>query len=256
MLHPLAAIAAIASLSVQEALRSRLAWMLGALALGAAGLAAFLGQLALTDSAGTQAALLAALLRLCAAGLVAIAVAASIVREQADQGQQLLLALPIPRYAYVAGKLAGAALIALAPALLFGALSLRYAPPLACLAWSVGLLCELWIVAAFSLLCALTLGHLLPALAATAAFYLLARAIAALQLVAHSAEGASAQQAAALIIDLLAALLPHLDRFAPGAMLVYHDTAIASLGPVLVQTAASVLLIGAATLADFYRKDL
>lgn len=252
MLHPLAAIAAIASLSVQEALRSRLAWMLGALALGAAGLAAFLGQLALTDSAATQAALLAALLRLCAAGLVAIAVAASVVRERADQGQQLLLALPIPRYAYVVGKLAGAALIALAPALLFGALSLLYAPPLLCLAWSVGLLCELWIVAAFSLLCALTLGQLLPALVATAAFYLLARAIAALQLLAHSTE----QQAAAFIIDVLAALLPHLDRFAPGAMLVYHDTASAALGPVLVQTAASVLLIGAAALADFYRKDL
>ncbi|NHZ39612.1 ABC transporter permease [Massilia aquatica] len=238
----------IATYTLLEALRNRLAWVLGALAIGAVALGGFLGQLALTESAALQAALLAALLRVCCVLLVAGFVATSVVREAGDKGQELLLALALPRAAYVLGKLAGFGLVALLPALLFGVLALTLAPAAWCAAWALSLWCELWIVAAFALLCVLTFGQVLAALAATLAFYVLARAIASLQ--------AMAQDAAALVrtaIDALSAMLPHLDQFTRSEWLVYGGAQVA---PLLAQTAIYVALLGAAALFDFYRKDL
>ncbi|MDQ1816781.1 ABC transporter permease [Massilia sp. CCM 9210] len=238
----------IATYTVLEALRNRIAWVLGGLAIGAVALGGFVGQLALTESAALQAALLAALLRVCCVLLVAGFVATSVVREAADKGQELLLALAIPRAAYVLGKLAGFGLVALLPALLFGAMALMLAPPAWCAAWAVSLWCELWIVAAFCLLCVLTLGQVMAALAATLAFYLLARAIGSLQAMAQDAA-----QLPRMAIDALAAVLPHLDQFTRSEWLVYGG---AQLAPLLAQSAIYVTLLGAAALFDFYRKDL
>ncbi|NHZ80328.1 ABC transporter permease [Massilia sp. CCM 8695] len=238
----------IASFTLLEALRNRLAWVLGALAIGAVALGGFVGQLALTESAALQAALLAALLRLCCVLLVAGFVATSVVREAADKGQELLLALAIPRAAYVLGKLAGFGLVALLPALLFGAMALMLAPAAWCVSWALSLWWELWIVAAFCLLCVLTLGQAMAALTATLAFYLLARAIGSLQAMAQDGT-----QLPRIAIDALAALLPHLDQFTRSEWLVYGG---AQLAPLLAQTAIYVTLLGAAALVDFYRKDL
>ncbi|HEX8610514.1 MAG TPA: ABC transporter permease [Telluria sp.] len=238
----------IAAYTLLEALRNRLAWVLAALAIGALALGGFLGQLALTESAALQAALLAALLRVCCVLLVASFVITSVVRESGDKGQELLLALAMPRAAYVLGKLAGFGLVALLPALLFGAMALTLAPAAWCAAWALALWCELWIVAAFSLLCVLTLGQAMASLAATLAFYVLARAIGSLQ--------AMAQDAATLpriAIDALSAVLPHLDQFARSESLLYGGAQVA---PLLAQTAIYVTLLGAAALFDFYRKDL
>ncbi|RSZ60083.1 ABC transporter permease [Massilia atriviolacea] len=241
-------IATIAAYTLLEALRNRLARVLGLLAVGALALGGFLGQLALTESAALQAALLAALLRLCCVLLVASFVAASVARETGDKGQELLLALAMPRAAYVLGKLAGAGLVALLPALLFGAMASMLAPAAWCAAWALSLWCELWIVAAFSLLCVLTFGQVTSALAATLAFYVLARAIGSLQALAQ--DGAPF---ARMTMDALAALLPHLDQFTRSEWLVYGG---AQLAPLLAQTAICVGLLGAAALVDFYRKDL
>lgn len=241
-------ISTIATHTLLEALRNRLAWVLGLLAVGAAALGGFLGQLALTESAALQVALLAALLRMCCVLLVASFVATSVVREAGDKGQELLLALAMPRAAYVLGKLAGFALVALLPALLFGAMASALAPPAWCAAWALSLWCELCIVAAFSLLCVLTLGQVTPALAATLAFYVLARAIGSLQAMAQDAA-----PLARLTMDALAALLPHLDRFTRSEWLVYGGAQVA---PLLAQTAIYVGLLGAAALFDFYRKEL
>jgi hypothetical protein len=238
----------IAAYTLLEALRNRLAWVLGALALGALALGGLLGQLALTESGALQAVLLAALLRLCCVLLVASFAIAGVAREAGDKGQELLLALAMPRAAYVLGKLAGFALVALLPALLFGAMAALLAPPAWCAAWALSLWCELWIVAAFGLLCVLSLGQLPSALAATLAFYLLARAIGGLQAIAREA-GAPLRMA----IDALAALLPHLDQFTRSEWLVYGG---AQLGPLLAQTALCVGLLGAAALFDFYRRQL
>jgi ABC-type transport system involved in multi-copper enzyme maturation permease subunit len=254
----LPAIRTIARYTLLEALRNRLLWLLLAVALGAVGVSGFLNELALTESRQLQAALLGAVLRLAAVFLIATFVVTSMVREAADKGLELLMALPLPRAAYLLGKLAGFAALALLPALLFGALALFFAPPAQAALWAVSLLCECWIVAAFSLLCMLTLNQVLPALAAALAFYLLARVIGTLQLLGHAGHAAAgaSQRALGGGIDALALLLPHLDQFTRGDWLVYHDGSGAELLAIAAQTAIYVALLALAALFDLYRKNI
>jgi hypothetical protein len=248
----------IARHTVLEAWRNRLLWLLLLAAAGAMALGAFLDQLALTESRQLQAAVLAALLRLAAVFLTATFVVTSMLREAADKGRELLLALPIPRYVYLLGKLAGFAVLAVLPAALFGALALALAPAGQALLWAASLLCELWIVAAFSLLCTVSLSQVLPALAAAGAFYMLARLIALLQLLGHGAAGAHglSQRVLNFLLDGIALLLPHLDSFTRTEWLLYQTGNAAALGPIAAQTAIFVSLMAAAALFDLYRKNL
>lgn len=254
----------IARYTLLEAVRNRLAWLVLILMAGAVALSGFLNELALTESRQLQAALLAAMLRYAAVFLMATFVITSMAREANDKGLELLMALPLPRAVYLFGKLAGFAALALLPAGLFGALGLFFAPPAQAGLWAFSLLCECWIVAAFSVLCMLTLSQVLPALAAAFSFYLLARAIGALQLLGHGAgtglgKGAASsfgQQALNTGIDGLALLLPHLDQFTRSDWLVYHNGSGAELASIAAQTAIYVLLLGAAALFDLHRKNL
>jgi ABC-type transport system involved in multi-copper enzyme maturation permease subunit len=238
---------AIAGATLLEARRTRLWWVLAALGAVALAGSAFVRELALTESAQLQAAMLAVMLRLGAVALVAGFVVASMVREANDKGDQMLLALPIPRAAYLLAKLLGFALVALAPALVAGALAALLAPADQALLWALSLLCELWIVAAFSLLCAISVAHLLPALAASAAFYLLARSLASLQLLGHASP-------ASRLLDAIGFLLPNLGVFARTEWLLYHTGGLADLLPVLAQTTLYVVLLTALALCDLYRK--
>jgi ABC-type transport system involved in multi-copper enzyme maturation permease subunit len=248
----------IARYTLLEALRNRLLWLLLIMALGAVGVSGFLNELALTESRQLQAALLGAVLRLAAVFLIATFVVTSMVREANDKGLELLMALPMPRATYLFGKLAGFGALAVLPAVLFGALGLFFAPPAQAALWAISLLCECWIVAAFSLLCVLTLNQVLPALAAALSFYLLARAIGALQLLGHGAHGAQSvgQQILGTGIDGLALLLPHLDQFTRSDWLVYHGGSGADVVAIATQTAIYVALMTAAALFDLYRKNI
>lgn len=248
----------IGAYTLLEALRNRLGWLLLAAALGGLGLSGFAGQLALTESTELRAALLAASLRLAGVFLVATFVVTSMVREAHDQVLALLLALPFPRATYLIGKLLGFGMLAVLPALLFGALGLLYAPPAQVVLWSLSFLCELWIVASFSLLCSLNFRQALPALAACAAFYLLARTVASLQLLggAHSGALSLPQQGAQAGVDIVAALLPHLDSFTRTEWLVYHSGNLDALFALAGQTAIYVVLMGTAALFDLYRRSV
>ncbi|MEC5160285.1 MULTISPECIES: ABC transporter permease [unclassified Janthinobacterium] len=248
----------IAAYTLLEALRNRLLWLLLLAALAGVGLAGFLHELALTEGREVQAALLAAALRLAAVFLVATFVVTSVVREADDKGLDMLLALPMPRAAYLFGKLAGFAALALLPALLFGALSLLFAAPAQSALWGLSLLCELWIVAAFSLLCALSFSQALPALAGVAGFYLLARVIGALQLLGHGQGGARShgQRAIGAGLDLVAAVLPALDRYTRTEWLLYGSGDAATLLAIAAHSAIYLALLAAAALFDLYRKSL
>ncbi|MDC8759876.1 ABC transporter permease subunit [Janthinobacterium fluminis] len=254
----LAATLTIAAYTLREALRNRLLWLLLLAALGAVGLSGFLHELALTESRQVQAALLAAVLRLAGVFLIAAFVVTSMVREANDKGLELLLALPLPRAAYLGGKLAGYAALALLPALLFGALAACVAAPAQAALWGLSLLCELWIVAAFSLLCALSFNQVLPALAGAAGFYLLARAIGALQLLGHGRAGAhsAAQQAISAGLDVVAAVLPALHTYTRSEWLLYDTGDAAALLAIAAQTAVYVGLLACAALFDLYRKSV
>lgn len=248
----------IAFYTLLEALRNRLMWLIIVVALIGVGISGFLNALAITESREIQLALLAAFLRFSAVFLIATFVVTSMVREFNDKGLELMLALPLPRSGYLFGKLAGFAVLAVIPALLFGLLTLLIAPPIQTVLWTISLLCELWIVAAFSLLCVLTFNQIMTALSAVMAFYLLARSVTALQFMGSSAQTdhSLSQQVIDAVINVIASFLPHLDQFTRTEWLVYHTGSWPMLMMVIVQSAIFCVLLGGVSLFDLYRKNI
>ncbi len=250
---------AIAGLTLLEALRGRLLWLVLLILLAGFGLAGLLGSLAITDTRGTQAGILGALLRLAAVLVTSLFVITSVVREQTDKVLELYLSLPLPRAAYYLGKLAGFAVCAAVASVLFGALLLLYAPPLQVLMWTVSLLAELLIVVAASLLALFTFSQVTVALSVVLAFYFLARGIGAIQLMSQGPlvdPGALFSRVIEGLVDGIAFLLPDLYRFTPSEWLVYGSGSLGDLLPVLAQTAVYLTLLAGAALFDLYRKNL
>lgn len=253
-----APILTIARFTVVEARRNRLAWLAVLAALAGLGLAAFLGELALTESRATQAVLAGAFYRFAAVFLLAVFVTTSLMREFHDKVHELVLALPVTRTAYCLGKLAGFGAVALAFAALFALPLLLFAAPGQVALWGASLGVELLIVAGLGLLCAFTFGNAAASLGAVFAFYLLARAIAALQLLAHGGgpHASAYQKLMAGFFDALALFLPRLDLYARGEWLAYGGGSLSELWPLVGQGAIYVALLGAAALFDFHRKNL
>jgi ABC-type Na+ efflux pump permease subunit len=254
----LSAALTIARYALVEARRSTLPWLAGASMLAALALAGFLSQVAITEAAALQASACAALLRACAVFLTVTHAVASVVRESNDKGIELQLALPITRPAWYLGKLLGfaavGALLALALALPLAA----WARPGDLAAWALALAAETATLAAAALFFASALGQTVPAIAATAGFYLLARSMAAVQAIASGplAGDGGAGEAARALIEALALLLPRLDLVAPGDWLVYGAPAPAQLVAPLAGLAACFLLLTAAGLFDASRRNL
>lgn len=248
----------IAFYTLLEALRNRLMWLLGFIALAGLGLSSFLHQLAITESRQIQVALLAAFLRLAAVFLVTSFVVTSMAREQNDKGLELVLALPMPRAGYALGKLCGFAALAIIPAVLFGAISSFFAPWQQALLWTCSLVLELWIVAGFSLLCALTFNQIMAALGAVLAFYALARSLTALQLISTGplSQSDPSQKVLGSVIDGLAVALPNLDQFTRTDWLVYQQGDWANFWPLLVQTLIYLFLLASCAVFDLYRKNI
>lgn len=248
----------LARSALVEARRSALPWLALACLAAALGLAAFLSQVAVTEGRELQAALAAALLRAGAAFLLAAHVAASMVRESNDKVLELALALPLSRRQYYLGKLAGYGACGLLMAAAFAAPLLLFAAPAAVALWGVSLAGELLLVAAASLFFAVTLASVLPAIAATAGFYLLARAIAAIQLLARSplAEEGAAQAVARWAVDMVALLLPRLDLATRSEWLLYGLPGAADYAGALAALLVYTALLCAAGLFDFHRRNL
>src|SRR5438445_4921166 len=140
--------AIFARLALTEARRGGLVWLaLAAVALGLA-LGAFLSQVALTESRMLQAAVVAALLRVCAVFVIAAQVVASVRREIDDKRLELMLALPLSRAAQYLGRLAGFIALGFVLAIVFALPLLLWAPAAAVLAWGLSLAFELALVAA------------------------------------------------------------------------------------------------------------
>src|SRR5262245_40701116 len=99
--------AILARLVLLEARRGGLPWLAAGSIVLARGLRAFLSQVALTESAALQTAIVAALLRACAVFLVAAQVASSVLRESGDKGLEQMLSLPLSRTVHYLGRLAG-----------------------------------------------------------------------------------------------------------------------------------------------------
>lgn len=244
---------AIAGLTLLEARRSGLAWVLAAAVLAALGAALFAGTLALTEVREMRAAIGAPILRLAAVFIVAGFVATSIARERDDGVRDVLLALPITRARFAWARMAGFIALAWIIAALCGAVVLALAAAGGPAAWTFTLACELSIVAAFAVFAATGLRHPVAALGATLAFYLLGRIAAGLQLLGQDR---ARSQVEALAADAVSALLPHLDAFARTEWLAYGGATAADAGYALLQACIYVLLLAAACALDLERGEL
>jgi ABC-type Na+ efflux pump permease subunit len=241
-----------------EARRSGLLWLaLGSVALALA-LAGFLSQVAITESLQLQAAVSAALLRACAVFIVATYVITSTVREANDKVIELVLSLPVSRAAFYLGKLCGYMLCGAALAACFALPLLIWAPPGVVALWGLSLALESLLVAAASLFFAMALEQVLPSIAATAGLYLLARVISAVQAIAGGplAEPTMPQRLARGVIDAIALVLPRLDAATRTDWLLYGAPSAAEYGRLLAGLGIYTLLLVAAGVFDFGRRNL
>lgn len=251
-------VTSLARVTLLEAVRNRLLWLVAAIIVIAFGFAQFLNQVAITETREIQAALLAAFLRVAAVFVVVTFAITSTVREFNDKVTELLLSLPARRASYFLGKFAGYALISVALALLCALPLALFAHPGGLAAWTVSLVCELLILTAVSLFCVLSLTQVVPAFAAVAGFYLLSRSMAAMQLIATPAlqDPTVTDRVISAIVKLIALALPALERMTQTDWLLENSApSAAALGAILGQTAIYIVLIGAAALFDLYRKN-
>lgn len=247
----------IARATVLEARRSRMLWLVGAVLVLGVVAASFLHQVAIIESTQIQAVVVSALLRACAVFLTAAFIVMSMVREFNDKVLELMLAQPTPRAVYLVGKFVGFSTAAIILAAVLGLPLLALAPFKHVAVWTLSLACELVIVAAMSLFFVMTLTHIVPALAAVLGFYLLARSITALQLIAAAAESTRwTDRAADWIVSGIAWVLPRFDQMTQAAWLVGEMPPISVLGAVLAQTAIYTLLLVSAAQFDLHRQNL
>ena len=250
---------AIARYTVLEAIRTGLPKLCLALVVVGLGFAWFLQQVAITDVRSIRATILAAQLRSSGILVLAVFVIVSQVRESNDKCTEFLLSFALPRWVYYAGKLSGYACCATALALVFTLPVLSCATPGAALAWGFSLWCEFALVAAASLFCVLTLNQITPALVLFAGFYLLARALPALQLVASSrmaADNAGSTRWMAHVLDAVAYVMPRLDLFTRTAWLPDTAPGLTELAHIAGQAVVYVSLLAGASLFDLYRRNL
>jgi ABC-type Na+ efflux pump permease subunit len=248
----------IARATLLEALRSRMLWLVGVLLLVAAASAAFLQQVAITETARIQAAIIAALLRGCAGFLVAAFVVMSMVREFNDKVLELMLAQPWPRAAYLFGKFVGFSAAALLLAAIVSVPLALLAPASRVAVWALSLACELVILASMSLFCVITLTHVVPALAAVLGFYVLGRSMTAIQIIAQASEASQdwADRLASWIVQGIAAILPRFDLMTQTAWLVDAPPAAGAIASVLAQAAVYTALLVTAAQFDLHRQNL
>jgi len=249
--------AILARLCLVEARRGGLPWLALASLLAAVSLAAFLSEVAIAESRSLQLSVLAAVLRASAVFFVVAQVAASTLRELNDKGMELMLSLPLGRSTHYLGRLAGFSASAVLLAALYSAALLPWAAPGAVALWGVSLACETALVAAAALFFAMTLAQLVPAIAATAGLYLLARSIAAIQAIAAGPLAADSliTRIAGLAVDGVALLLPRLDVVTRTEWLLYEAPSASAYVLALGGLALYGVLLVAAGLFDFHRRN-
>lgn len=250
-------VGAIARYTVLEAWRNRLAITVAVAVALLFLLSVFVRELAVTESARLQTALLASALRLASVFLIGLYILNGLTREFNDKVVELVLSLDLPRPAYLLGKFLGYAVVAAGVALI-ATLPLAFlAPAGAAAAWGFSLALELLLVAAVALFCITTFTQLLSAAAFVAAFYLLARSITAIQLMSTAglvADGGTGQKIGEWLANAMAFVLPRLDTFTQTAWLMPEGLP-GGLGPIVLQSAVYVVLLLAAAMFDLYRKN-
>jgi hypothetical protein len=253
-------IVTIARYTLLEATRIRLWWLFALILAIACGAAWFVQQVAITESTRIQIAFLAATVRLAAVFVLSLHVLTSIVREFNDKGLELMLSFNLRRGDYVLGRLLGFFGVALLIALLATLPLCMLAPPITALQWGLSLACELTIIAALSLFCIMTFTQLMPAASFVLAFYLLTRTLTAIRLIGAAptiGNDVLSHQIMSWGVEGLALVLPAFDRYTQSAWLIDNNAAEWSVSAIrAAQALLYTILLGAATMFDFHRRNL
>ncbi|MBF0152817.1 MAG: ABC transporter permease [Magnetococcales bacterium] len=258
--HPplLSATGVIAACTLREVMRDRWVWT-AALMIGAGWvLALFFGELLLTGTEGSQAAILGFFFRLGCVFQMATLVTFAVARELQNRGFDLILALPFPRAVVFMGRFLGFAMVAVLLALVCGLALLPLVPAGQAVLWSMALGCELLLMAGVSLVLTLTLRQAPLAMTLTAGFYLLARSMGTLLLIARQTSEMNPHWSsigAKIVVTCIAGVLPGLDHFTASEWLVYQTGSFTALLPILEETGIYLLLLIATGLVDLYGKD-
>jgi len=229
--------------TLREAVRGRWIWMSVLGALCVAGIGAFARSLALTEEHALALSFAAPVARLLAVLIVTLSAVVSVSREQSDRTLLLALAAPMSRPLWVAGKSLGLVVLAGATACILALPVLAFdAPPAAMAVWTITLALELAVMASASLAITLVLTQVPPAVCAVLAFYVLARDLHVVQLLAQRAQDYSELGPAGLVVQAVSLLFPRLDLFARTDWLLGAPASGHALTMVAAQAAVYVLL--------------
>jgi hypothetical protein len=247
--------------TILEAVRGRWLWMAALGALAVAAIAAFASGLALAEDRAVAIAFAAPIARMVAVLIVALTAITSLVREQSERTQLLALAAPMSRTGWLLGKVAGLAVIAALTGMVLALPLALFGPDLlGTLVWVLSLILELVLMATVCLAIGVVLTQIPPAVCAAIAFYVLARDLHVVQLLAARAENYSDFGPAGPVIQAVAAVFPRLDLFTrtewllPGGAAGHafaHD-----LGAAILQAVIYSLLAFSVAVLDLRRAPL
>ncbi len=221
-------------------------------------LSVFISSIVVTEHNIIIASLLSAFGRLSAVLLLVLLSITSIMREQQDKTLELILSLPLNRSIYFMGKTLGFFFFSFMVCLVWAVLVSFYVPFFNALNWGIGLFYEATLMVLLGVLVASTFKNVVPAVLVAILFYVTARSMNALELIATNplvtADSAtlSLMRESLRIINLL---LPDLDRFADASKLFSLDDLSNHLY-FLLQALVYGYLISMVCLFDFYRKNL
>lgn len=242
------------------ALRDRLFVSLLAAIAAVAGLSVFLGGTVLVEQVQTSVVYFAGGARgLIALGLI-IFISFHIRKSFENREIEVILTKPISRSAFIVATYAGFALLALLLIIPVWAVLAWLGVPdqTALLGWCASLAVEALLVAAAALFFALLLGSAVNAVLASLGFYLLGRMMAFFVLTSDTLAvkaGEWYDQLSGWIVKLIAVLMPRLDFFAQTDWLIYGLDASSQWPLGMMQAAAYIPLLLAASIFDFRRKQ-
>lgn len=251
-------ICSIARYTLLEARRNRFLLTAGAVIILMMVLSLFVKQLAITESGRIQVIFLCAGSRIAMVFIFCIYVLQGLLRDSQDKILDLLLSFDMPRSSYILGKFTGHLVLAAVCAGIT-AIPLFFLSDVSNVAaWACSLAFELWIISAAAIFCITAFSQLLPAASIVLGFYLLARSVAAIQLMSHSSLSAPFGETGLVstLADTLALLLPRLDAFTQSAWLIDASGVPVSAGLLLLQTLIFVALLLCGAMFDLHRRNL
>jgi len=251
-------ISTISQFVVLESVRSRFFLLILFVVFASLIIGLFAQSVSVTEGDLTLTSLVATLLRFATILSLSLLVVTTISREFQSQSLDIVLASDITRTEFYLGKLLGFSIDAFFIIIILSLCLLFIASPSQVMLWSTSLFFESLIIISFALFCSVSIEQQPISIFVILAFYLLARSISAIKLIAETPmlrDDSFYQSVMPQIISSISMLLPDLSRFTQTNWLVYETGMTNDISELFLQTVIYVSLLAFAGLIDFYRKN-